>query len=91
MDVAVVMVAFAVFLANLIVEHPSSVFEGVYHVVFQEEGERAEDARLVHRHHQSLQMAEAKRVVGSSQCPQNQDAVGCGADALGFQMVDNFL
>ena len=44
MDMTVMMVAFSFFLAEFVVENTSSVFEGVHHVVFEEEGEHSEDA-----------------------------------------------
>lgn len=36
MYVVVVMMAFALFVAQFIVHHPASVFKGVYHVVLEE-------------------------------------------------------
>ena len=58
-DMAVMMIAFSFFLAEFVVEDTSSVFEGVHHVVFEEEGEHSEDARFVHGQHLVLQIAEA--------------------------------
>ena len=90
-DVAVVVVALAFLLAHLVVDYPSAVLEGVYNVVGQEEGEGAEDARLVHRHHLPFQRAEAQGRAGAGEGLQYEDAVGGGADALGFQLADDML
>lgn len=83
-DVPIVVVALSVFLAELVVEDASSVFEGMYHIVFQEKGEHSEDARLIHRHHQPLDVAEAQRCACPRQRFHHEDAVGGGLNAFRF-------
>lgn len=54
MYVPVLVVACAAVGAKFVVEYSTPVLKGVYHVVFEEKGEHAEDARLVHVRHQRL-------------------------------------
>lgn len=75
-DVTIVVVALSVFLAEFVVEDASSVFEGMHYIVFQKKGEHSEDARLVHRHHQLLDIAEAQRCACPRQRFHHEDAVG---------------
>lgn len=86
-DVPIVVIAFAVLLAELIVEHTSSVFEGMHHLMLQEEREHTEYARLVHRPHQSLQIAEALRVLCFCQGLHHQYSIGGRANALAFHFI----
>ena len=86
-DVPIVVIAFAVLLTELIVEHASSVFEGMHHLMLQEEREHTEYARLVHRPHQSLQIAEALRVPGFCQGLHHQYSIGGRANALAFHFA----
>ena len=83
-DVTIVVVAHSVFLTEFVVEYTSSVFEGMHHIVFQEKGEYSEDARLVHRHHQPLDIAEAQRCACPRQRFHHEDAVGSGLNAFRF-------
>lgn len=83
-DVTIVVVALSIFLTEFVVEDASSVFEGMHHIVFQEKSEHSEDARLVHRHHQPLDIAEAQRCACPRQRFHHEDAVGGGLDALCF-------
>lgn len=83
-DVPIVVVALSIFLAELVVEDASPIFEGMYHIVFQEKGEHSEYARLVHRHHQPLDIAEAQRCACPRQRFHHEDAVGGGLNAFRF-------
>lgn len=61
MNMTVVVVAVATMLAQFIVEHAASVLKGMHHIVFEEKGQHAEDARLVHGGHGLVDVRQAHR------------------------------
>lgn len=60
-DMSVMMVALALFLAQFVVEYATSVLKGMHHIMLQEQGECTEYARFVHRWHQGFHVAKAHR------------------------------
>lgn len=48
-DMSVMMVALALFLAQFVVEYATSVLKGMHHIMLQEQGECTEYARFVPR------------------------------------------
>ena len=91
MNMAIVMVAFPIFLAQLIVQHSSAILERMHRIVFQKERESAEDARLIHRYHLLLQVFETQRILLICQSLHHQYTVGGGLNALRLQFMNNLL
>ncbi len=58
-DMSVMMVALALFLAQFVVEYATSVLKGMHHIMLQEQGECTEYAGFLHRWHQGFHVAKA--------------------------------
>lgn len=90
-DMSVMMVALALFLAQFVVEYATSVLKGMHHIMLQEQGECTEYARFVHRWHQGFHVAKAHWGRMTEQSLVHQYPVGCRFDAFSCQLVCSFL
>ena len=92
MGMQVVHLAVAVAAAEGILQRPRTVVDGVDEVMPEEEGDGAEDGRLVHRHEAVFQVEQGEGAVGSQHLPQHQQAVGSRLDvAQGEQFQIGFF
>ena len=51
MNMTIMMITLSLLLTQFVVQYPPSILEGMNGIMLQKERQRAEDARLVHRHH----------------------------------------
>ena len=85
------MVTLSFLLTHFVVQYPPSILEGMNGIMLQKERQRAEDARLIHRHHLLLQILQTQRILLIHQSLHHQYAVGGGLDALRLQLMNNLF
>ena len=91
MNVTIMMITLSFLLTHFVVQYPPSILEGMNGIMLQKERQRAEDARLVHRHHLLLQILQTQRILLIHQSLHHQYAVGGGLDALRLQLMNNLF
>ena len=91
MNMTIMMITFSFLLTQFVVQYPPAILEGMNGIMLQKERQRAEDARLIHRHHLLLQILQTQRILLIHQSFHHQYAVGGGLDALRLQLMDNLF
>lgn len=76
MEMTVGVVALAVgVVAEFVMDHPATVLKSMHHIVFREQGQYAEDTRLIQVEHLVLQVLQAHRAVQIDQGAIDQNTI----------------
>lgn len=76
MEMTICMVALAVgVVAEFVMDHPATVLKSMHHIVFREQGQDAEDTRLIQVEHLVLQVLQAHRAVKTNQGAIDQNTI----------------
>lgn len=76
MEMTICMVALAVgVVAEFVMDHPATVLKSMHHIVFREQGQYAEDTRLIQVEHLVLQVLQAYRAVQIDQGAIDQNTI----------------
>lgn len=76
MEMTICMVALAVgVVAEFVMDHPATVLKSMHYIVFREQGQDAEDTRLIQVEHFVLQVLQAHRAVQIDQGAIDQNTI----------------
>lgn len=76
MEMTVGVTALAIMVvAEFVMDHSATVLKSMHHIVFREQGQYAEDTRLIQVEHLVLQVLQAHRAVQIDQCAIDQNTI----------------
>ena len=85
--VLVIVMLLTVTVAEFIFSAVAAAIDGVYQMVFTEQGEGTEDVRLVDSGNATFQLCQRLRQHGTGQCSHHYDTVGSGLNAMLFEQA----